>query len=319
MHEQEGFCRIPKAVAEKVNPGVLSLYGNTAGGRVRFVTDSPYVAISAEMNEIGKMPHFALTGSAGFDLYVDEGKGQRYHGTFVPPFDIKNGYESVLDFPNSTKKVITIHFPLYSNVNKLYIGLHSQAQLEHAPDYACEGKVVYYGSSVTQGGCASRPSNSYQAILSRLLDWDYINLGFSGSAKGEDEIVDYISTLDMRCFVMDYDYNAPSVEHLENTHERMFQRIREKQPNLPIVILTRPKYYLTDAEMDRLTVIQKTYQNALDTGDKNVYFIKGTDLIAPEVAEVALVDGVHPNDSGFVSMAYGLYEVLRKIQKNKQC
>ena len=320
LREEEGLCRIPRDVAEKVSPGVLALHGHTAGGRIRFVTDSPYVAISAEMKNIGKMCHFALTGSAGFDLYIDEGEGQRYHGTFRPPFDIETGYESVLDFPDRKKRVITIDFPLYSDVKKLYIGLHEQALLDQAPDYRYEGRVVYYGSSITQGGCASRPGNSYQAIISRLLDWDYTNLGFSGNAKGEDAITDYISSLDMQCFVMDYDHNAPSVEHLENTHERMFKRIRERQPELPIVMVTRPKAHLTDVDMLRLAVVERTYQNAVDAGDENVYFVRGCDLIAPELAEVATVDGVHPNDSGFVSMAYGLCKVLKGIyEKMEHC
>lgn len=220
---------------------------------------------------------------------------------------------SVLDFENSKKRVITIHFPLYSNVKKLYVGLHSQAMLEQAPDYKCKGEVVYYGSSITQGGCASRPGNSYQAIISRLLDCDHVNLGFSGSAMGEDAITDYINTLEMRCFVMDYDYNAPSVEYLDSTHERMFKKIRNHNPQLPIVILTRPAFHLTNEERCRLAVAEKTYRNAVEHGDENVYFIKGCDLISPELAEIATVDGTHPNDSGFSSMAYKLCEVLKNI------
>ena len=80
-------------------------------------------------------------------------------------------------------------------------------------------------------------------MISRALDCDYVNLGFWGNAKGEEEMANYIATLKMSAFVYDYDYNAPSAEHLQATHEKMFKIIREKQPNLPIVILSAPKYY----------------------------------------------------------------------------
>lgn len=313
QRENDRFCRLPGEVAKTVNGGVFKMHTKTAGGRVRFVTDSSYVAISAQLDAILRSSQFAFTGCAGFDLYQDEGKGQIYQGTFIPPLSLDKGYESVIDFPDRRKRVITIHFPILSDVKKLYIGLQEGALLLEAPDYRYEKPIVYYGSSITQGECASRPGNSYQAIISRALDCDFLNLGFSGNAKGEDSITEYISRLDMQCFVMDYDYNAPTLEHYEATHERMYCRIRQAQPELPIVILTRPKVHLTDVEEQRVEIAQRTYQNAVKNGDKNVYFIKGSELIAPEVMESATVDGVHPNDSGFVSMACALSKLLRNI------
>ena len=313
LRENGRFCRMPEEAAKGVSDGVHGLYANTAGGRVRFRTNSPYVAISAQMDGIGKMPHFALSGSAGFDLYADEGSGQIYRGTFVPPFDLEKGYESVLDFPDNTERLITINFPLYSNVTKLYIGLDSHSMQKPAPDYKYEKPVVYYGSSITQGGCASRPGNSYQAIVSRRLDCNFINLGFSGNAKGEDDMTDYINGLDMSIFVMDYDHNAPTVEHLAATHRRMFQKIREKHPTLPIIMMTRPKVHLTAEEKERSEIVRKTYLDALDAGDEHVCFLQGSDLIHREVWETATVDNVHPNDSGFVSMAYTLCDLIIEI------
>lgn len=313
MRENDKFCRLPESVAQSVNDGVHLMHDKTAGGRVRFVTDSSYVAISAKMSGIMSMEHFPFIGSAGFDLYADEGEGSVYKGSFMPPFSMQDGYESVLDFSTREKRVITINFPLYSNVTKLYIGLDENAVLEPAPEYTYTTPVVYYGSSITQGGCASRPGNAYQAILSRLLDCDFINLGFSGSARGEDTMTDYINALDMHLFVMDYDHNAPTPEHLESTHEHMFKRIRKEHPTLPIIMLTRPKVHLEEHEKTRVEIVERTYQNALAAGDKNVYFIKGSDLIRPEFIETATVDNCHPNDSGFVSMAYALYDVMKGI------
>ena len=314
IYKEDGmFRRMPKAVAEQVSPGVLALHTNTAGGRVRFVTDSPYVAIKTEC-EPGKMPHFALTGSAGFDMYTECDGDVRYKGTFTPPFIVSDGYESVLDFTDSRERIITINFPLYSSVSKLNIGLKEGAVIKAAPAYRIEKPVVYYGSSITQGGCASRPGSSYQSILSRRLDCDYINLGFSGSAKGEDAMVDYIKGLDMSVFVMDYDHNAPSVEHLRATHSKMFHAIRQAQPDLPIILMPRPKYYLEPAEQERAEIVHNTYLEAKAKGDPNVYFISGAKLMEKALDE-GTVDGCHPTDFGFHSMACAVEEVLREILK----
>lgn len=309
--EGESFRRIPEDVARSVSEGVYNLHTHTAGGRVRFVTDSPYVAIKTQYTP-SKMPHFALTGSAGFDMYSECDGEHRYEGTFLPPFDVSDGYESVIDFPERKERIITINFPLYSSVTKLYIGLKEGAVLKEAPKYRIEKPIVYYGSSITQGGCASKPGSSYESILSRRFDCNYVNLGFSGNAKGEDGITDYIKSLDMSIFVLDYDHNAPSTEHLQATHQKMFQAIRKAQPKLPILIMTRPKYYMIPEEMKRHEIIYNTYITAKEQGDENVYFLSGQQLMSL-VADNGTVDNCHPTDSGFFSMACAIAGVFDKL------
>ncbi|MBE6783283.1 MAG: hypothetical protein E7536_04665 [Ruminococcaceae bacterium] len=312
FHENGKFRRLPEKVATETSADVEFLHKHTAGGRVRFATDSDYVAIYAVMSEVGKMSHFALTGSAGFDLYIRENGKERYFKTFMPPFDIEDGYESVVDFGNSNMKEITINFPLYSNVVNLFVGIRKNACLKEHSLYKTEKPVVFYGSSITQGGCASRPGLSYESILSRKLDVNHINLGFSGCARGEDRIAEYISGLDMSAFVYDYDHNAPTAEHLRNTHEKMFAKIREKNPDLPVIMMSRPKFILTEEEKERLEIVKSTYLSAKEKGDKNVYFIDGPALMS-EVENEGTVDDCHPNDSGFMSMAKAIEKVLEKL------
>jgi len=302
------FCRIPDKTAMAVSEGVQFLYANTAGGRVRFKTNSSCVAISASMEKLDKMSHFALTGSTGFDLYSDN----VYVGTFIPPFDAQTGYESIINLNNNSFKDITINFPLYSDVNDLYIGLDLNAEIQKAEPYKNREPVVYYGSSITQGGCASRPGMTYQSIISRRLDLDYINLGFSGSAKAEEEMSEYISNLAMSLFVYDYDHNAPTWEYLMETHEKMFKKIRSAKPDIPIIIMSRPKYSLTKDELKRRDIIKLTYENAIKSGDSNVYFIGGDELMKI-CGDDGTVDGVHCTDLGFFSMAKALGDLMYEI------
>lgn len=308
--ENGRYRRLPEKVAKTVSNDVYYLHTHTAGGRVKFVTDSKYVAIHAVMPDIGKMPHFALTGSAGFDIYV--GENEKYYASFVPPFDISGGYESVACFENHEEREITINFPLYSAVSALYIGIEDGAALKKSVGYKYKKPIGFYGSSITQGGCASRPGNSYESIISRNLQADYLNLGFSGSAKAEDTIAKYISTLDLSVFVYDYDYNSPSTGHLEATHKKMFLTIRENNPDLPIVILSRPSPTLNGVEQERLAIIKRTYTDAVANGDGNVYFIDGPTLME-YAGNDGTVDGCHPNDLGFYSMAKALTPCLESI------
>lgn len=306
VFKQDGkYRRLPEEVAKSVNNGVLALHAHTAGGRVRFVTDSPFIAIHAVLDNPHKMSHFALTGSMGFDLYVDN----VYTKTFVPPFNDETEYEGIIEFGDSTPRNITINFPLYSGVRELYIGLKDASTLTEPKPYKKDKPIVYYGSSITQGGCASRPGSSYEAIISREFNCDYINLGFSGSAKAEDTIADYIASLDMHAFVYDYDYNTDSPEHLKETHEKMFLKIRRAHPDIPIIIMSAPKYYLDDVMQKRRDIIETTYLNAVKSGDKNVYFLDGTALMEL-CGNEGTVDGTHPTDFGFASMAKALGELI---------
>lgn len=313
FYEGGKFRRIPEAVAKTVNEGVYTLHTNTAGGRVRFKTNSSLIAIRADMPIIGRFPHFTLSGAAGFDIYMRDTQ-YKYMETFVPLYDMTDGFEGGREFEESGMREITINFPLYSDVSKLCIGICADAELAAPDPYNGDKPIVFYGSSITQGGCASRPGNAYESIISRRYHMDYVNLGFSGNAKGEDTIAEYISKLKMSVFVYDYDHNAPTVEHLEKTHEKMFRTVRDANPDLPIVMMSRPVFYPTEEEKKRLEIVKRTYENAKLRGDKNVYFIDGKTLMAL-AGNDGTVDNCHPNDLGFASMAAALGKVLDRIFK----
>ncbi len=309
FREGDRYVRMPRAVADSVNDSICWLNGHTSGGRIRFVTDSPYIAVKLQVSAASKFSFFSLTGIMGCDVY----SGKRYFGTIIPPLDTTTEYENVVDIADPQEREYTINMPIYACVHKVYIGIKDGCSLKSANDYKITKPVVFYGSSVTQGGCASRPGNTYPAQISRELDCDFISLGFAGSAKAEDEIAQYISTLDMTALFYDYDYNAPSTEHYKNTHERMFKIIRAAQPNLPIIMTSRPKKHLEADEIERVNVMMRTYQNAIDAGDKNVYYIKGQDLLVDILGETALIENCHPNDAGFASMAYVMGNKLKEI------
>ena len=317
VQKAEGrYCRMDPEIAKTVSDSVAGLNYNTSGGRVRFVTDSKRVAIIAERDTTYHPDHMTFTNIAGFDIYEDD----VYLTTFRPGTYSGGGLktlESSASFDDKRERLITINFPCYGPVISLYIGVEQGSLIKAAPDYKYEKPVVFYGSSVTQGGCCSRPGLNYSSVLSRMLDSNVYNLGFSGSCKGEPQMADYIASLDMSVLVLGFDHNAPTPEFLAEHHEPFFKRIREKRPELPIVFITRPQARSSYERDTRLKIVEKTYQNALAAGDKNVWFVPTPKSLEP-IGNEGTVDGVHPNDLGFFFMAKGLYPTLKEILEKQK-
>lgn len=320
------FTRMPDEIAKTVgaaeaSENVRKLSFDTAGGRVRFSTDSNYIAIHVERESLRHMPHMTLTGSSGFDLYMDGEGGSTFCNSYQPSTS-KPNYESLKEFHFREKKMryYTINFPLYNTVTNLYIGLEDTAKVGHGKKYKIEKPVVFYGSSITQGGCVCRPGLSYASIISRKLDCDYINLGFSGSGKAEDEMVDYLVGLDMSVFVSDYDHNSPNAEHLDRTVRNMYRKMRDAHPDLPMIFISRPDFDkplegegTSASSLARRDAIYKMYYEAYRAGDSKIYFIDGEFIFGNEMRDCCTVDLTHPNDLGHARMADTIGYRLQKI------
>ena len=207
------YRRLPAAVARSVSEEVELLHTHTAGGCLAFITDSKRITLRAAMHNVEKMPHFALTGSGGFDLYERNAGSYDYLTTFIPPFGFTDGFSSQRVLEDRRERELRLYFPLYSGVTTLSIGLEPGCVLR--PVTVQEPPLVFYGSSITQGGCASKPGNAFPAMVSHLLDRPHINLGFSGSCKGEEEMAAYLATLPMSAFVCCYEIGIASCRERE--------------------------------------------------------------------------------------------------------
>lgn len=311
------YCRLPERILPHLAEGLSSLGLCTAGGVIRFCTDSRAIQLKVRYEPFWPMQHMPLTGQAGFDLFVRENGQDRLLKNFAPfSHEIHDGrleYEFSFLLPNGMHEY-RIYMPLYCGVEALSIGLVEGSRVEKAPRHKTEKPILFYGSSITQGACASRPYNCHAAQLSAMADAEQINLGFSGNAKGEPIMAEAISELELSCFVMDYDYNAPTLAHLQATHEPFFQIIRDKHPNLPVIMVSRP-FANPDEHADepeRRDVIMQTYIHAKEKDDKRVYFVDGLHFFAAVPMEMPTVDRCHPTDLGFYFMTKAIAPVLRE-------
>ena len=283
----------------------------TAGVTARFVTDADTVIIDAKLRGvIAGMNHFCNRGVYGFDVLVGSGTDRKYCGGVMQMFvGTTEAMKDTIHLPAGVKEV-QINFPLYGGVESVKLGFPTGSCIA-LPTKRNYKPIAFYGSSITQGGCVGRPGNSYCNIVCRALDADCRNLGFSGSAMGEQVVAEYIGSLELSAFVMDYDYNSPSVEHLKETHRPFFETVRRMQPDLPIILMTHV-WTFEDREEDfaRVQIIKETYDAAIAAGDKNVYFIDNTDLFRSPMKDLYTVDALHPNDLGQFVMAQEVYKTL---------
>ncbi len=312
------YYRLDPQKREEYSDANRGLAQCTAGGSIRFATNAESVSIRVKLRGacVG-MHHFADRGVYGLDVYVGTGTNRRYAGAPMQMFTGDPSFhQDVLQLEKGVKE-LQINLPLYGGIEKMEIGIPVGAKVG-APTPRTNGAVAFYGSSITQGGCVSRPANSYCNIICRGLDADCVNYGFSGSAMGELAVAEHIASRKLACFVMDYDFNSPTVETLTHTHEPFFKRIREIQPNLPVVFVTHPFYSAAPDENDlaRFAVVRKTYENALAAGDKNVYFVDSRDFFEEEMRDLYAVDLLHPNDLGQFSMAKVIYPAVKKAIEN---
>ncbi|MBO4262246.1 MAG: hypothetical protein J5903_00485 [Clostridia bacterium] len=310
------FMRMDAGVADRVSEGVSYLAKNTSGGRLRFSTNSGTIGISATYSSLCAMSHMPLTGSSGFILLEKTACGYKHVATFCPRYEDKTGYTGKVVLKTKTKREYVLYFPLYNDLMGLSVFLDKDAELYEPQKYRDIKPILYYGASIDQGACASRPDSTYPALISKWNDIDFINLCFSGNCKGEPLMAEYLTGIDCSLAFFAYDGNAPTEKFLEDTHYKFYETYRKVVKDVPVVFMSVPCYdcYTDYREADRRReIINGSCLKARKNGDNNVYFIDGKYLFDTEDREICTVEGVHPTDLGFYRIAKNVYKTLGEI------
>jgi lysophospholipase L1-like esterase len=308
------FDRLPARAKDVVGQAVWDLSRNTAGMSCRFQTDATSIYIRYELlTDMFWMGHMPATGVCGVDLY---GK-------------IEQGWNWLATTRQSSRKVevlladgiapgfreYLLHLPLYNGVESMEIGLPKEASFGPIAPRTSK-PIVFYGTSITQGGCASRPGMAFTNILGRRLDVPILNFGFSGNGKMEIEVVRFLSELDPSLFVNDCMANTL----LEQVRERvgpMTKLLREAHPTMPILFVEDRVW--SDAplrperaqQVERKHVLREEFDKLVQAGVEHLHYKTGEDLLGDD--NEGTVDGSHPNDLGMMRYADALEPVLRAI------
>lgn len=301
--EADLFRRLPVSAEGKVTPAVWRLSQHTSGMYVRFSTDASSLKVKWSLTgENLAMPHFAATGVSGVDLYVKTETGAWHWLSVGQPTKFPTNETTFFTGVTEAEREYMLYLPLYNGIESLFIGIPEGADLH--PALAEEKKpLVFYGTSITQGGCASRAGMSTTAILGRKLDREIINLGFSGSGKMEPEMAHLLAELDPALFFIDCLPNLTPEEVTERVAP--FVRIlREKHPATPIILaegITYDDAFFIESRNQRNLESQKAlrtaFENLLNEGHRHLYYQIGEGQLGFDGE--ATVDGTHPTDLGF--------------------
>jgi hypothetical protein len=306
--------RLPASVRQSLWEKRMDFFGNRpTGARVCFRTNAEEFTLKMVFKTLKFDIALGLYCCQSAEIFVGKDrKSSKFLSLFGPlDYDTKIVEKTFKKKPDEEE--VTIWLPRNEIVSDFTITIDDDKTINPPTPYDFPLPIIYYGSSITEGGNCCRITNAYPSIISQWLDVDFYNMGFAGSALGEPHLAEYFSDIPMSIFVLDYDYNAPNLEHLKNTHKPFFDIIRKKNPTLPIIIMSRPGYGISDGAEEAREVIMKTYESAVASGDKNVYFIDGKTLLGDKDRGMCINDKVHPNDLGFYRMAERIAPVIKSI------
>lgn len=292
-------------------PNLSSFSSRVPGARLCFRTDAAEFTVHLTFEKLEVDLGMSVRQAQSGVVFIGPRSTSIFAGLVSP-----TSYEersAIAAFHKSTEmEDIMIYLPRNSIINDVSIEVPKEAHVLPPTPYRYSKPILYYGPSITEGGCAMI-SNCYSSLISRWLDVDFYNFGFSGNARGEAAIAHYINTIEKSIFVYDYDENAPDLEYLEKTHEPFFKIIRDHDPELPIIMMSCQSFREEADSGTRRDIVRKTYENAVAAGDKNVYFIDGETCYGQEDREICTLDTVHPNDLGFYRIAKTVCPVIEGI------
>lgn len=304
--------RLPAKEAEGLPDAVRGLMRFPAGGRLRFASDTSQLRLRVSAPNVRSMSNMSPIGCRGFDAYVD--------GVYWCSNVVGEKGEQELTFFAGAKRAmreIAIYLPLFQEVQVLTVGVANGARLVPTSPFALGEPIVYYGSSIAQGASASRPGMTYEAILGRRLNVDFVDLGFSGAGKAEPEVVELVASLDACCFV--FDLGKSFRKQPEEVYGAMLDKVRAAHPEVPMICLT-PIYSTREAFDDGYRElsehVRKVTRSAatkrIEAGDRRLHLVEGLELLGPGDSD-AFQEGVHPTDLGFTRIADRLEPLLRKV------
>lgn len=312
------YDRLPSGVTTNVNAGVRGMKFHTTGMQFRFSTDSTKLTFKWIPFSKGlEMDHMPSTGMSGIDIYRFDEKRGRW--LYVRTGRIIDGVKGAsLQIPWKPGTPCLVNLPLYNGIKSFTLGIDEKAEVKPLPPRksGVVKPVVFYGTSITHGGCASRPGLSFVNIVGRDVDVPVVNLGFSGSGYMEFEMSEHIARIDASCYVLDCLWNMtsrgagkPSHRGVEDNYEPFIRNLRAKRPGVPIIMAEACDVYgIAPKAKDLYT--KKLYDKLIAEGWKNLYYLPKTDMYLRD--NEGTVDGVHPNDWGMMSIAKAFGRAVRE-------
>ncbi|NQU53620.1 MAG: SGNH/GDSL hydrolase family protein [Bacteroidetes bacterium] len=321
---QSSYDRLPAKAEETVRKAVWNLSKHAAGLKIRFRSNASEIKVRYKVTGNTAMPHMPATGVSGVDLYAKDSDGNWMwcRGNYSFDDTIKYNFMNITPNDNYHKKGREYHLylPLYNSVEWLEIGVDENALFEPIP-VRKEKPIVIYGTSIAQGGCASRPGMAWTSILERKMDRPLINLGFSGNGRLEEELVNLITEIDAKIIVLDCLPNLILTKDrsAEQVSELILSSVKQlRQNSTTPILLVENAGYSNSSSNDQLLestaqlnlTMQKAFAQLKSEGIKNIYLLTQAEI---GLTLDSYVDGTHPSDLGMEIYASAYEKKIRQI------
>ena len=306
------YDRLPSTVTTNVNGGVRSMKHHTAGMQYRFITDSKKLTVRWKTySKSLSMDHMPSTGVSGLDFYRQTADGKWQYVKTGRIWDANKGGEVVVGWKPGTPCLINL--PLYNGIREFSLGIDKGASISQLPPRksGINKPVVFYGTSITHGGCCSRPGLAFVNMVGRRLDVPVVNLGFSGCGRMEFEMSEHLAAIDASCYILDCLWNM-NEKLVQARYEKFIRNLRALRPGVPIVMAEQCDVYCGGPnEKDRF--IRKLYGKLIAEGWRDLVYLPKDKMYSGD--REGTVDGCHPNDIGMMSMAEAFGDATAKALK----
>ena len=314
MDRLRWFDRLPAAAQKTVTSAVWNLSRDSAGMMVRFRTDATAIHVHYKVTKAALgMPHMPATGVSGVDLYARDDAGKWRWVQVSRPATQEIKAEVIKDLAPGFREYAA-YLPLYNGVEFLHVGVTKGARFEGlAPREA--KPVVFYGTSITHGACASRPGVVHTAILGRRLDLPVVNLGFSGNGRMDAAVGDLLVKIDAAAYVIDCLPNMQPAAVREKCAP-LVRQLRAARPDTPIILVEDRRFtndWITPAKKsfhdENHAALREVYAALLNDGVRNLHYIPGDALYGTDTE--GATDASHASDLGFMRQANVMEPVIR--------
>ena len=297
------YDRLPTNVTAGVNANVRAMKHHTAGMQFRFATDSRTLVFNWVPYNAGlEADNMPASGASGIDVYRFDAESGRWLYVKTGRITSAAGASLALDWTPGTPCLVNL--PLYNGIREFSLGVDPEASVSPLPPRASgvEKPVVFYGTSITQGGCASRPGMSFVNIVGRELDVPVVNLGFSGSGLMELEMSEHLAAIDASCYVLDCVWNMRNMttDAFLNRYEPFIRNLRAKRPAVPIVMAGMSDVYCGGPN-DKDESVKALYERLVAEGWANLVHLPKDGMYSGDFE--GTVDGTHANNWGMRSLA----------------
>jgi hypothetical protein len=318
--KESPYDRLPFSYKKHVRKPVWDLSKSSAGLSIRFISNSSRISAKWEVLNNNEMNHMPDTGIKGIDLYYKTDKGWQYLATGRPQ-GLKNEYNLIQNMTNEEREY-KIYLPLYDGIKNIEIGIDENSFIRKG-DINFKNTIVFYGTSITQGGCASRPGMIHTNIISRKLNVDVVNFGFSGNGRMEQPIGELISQMKPLFYVIECMPNMIEPQNITNNTIPLVDTIRKGNPDAPIIFVDLFDYSFSALNSNAKNkkegmnaALKSEFEKMQNKSYQNIFYVNSKNSIGSDME--GTVDGVHFTDLGYMRYSSFLIDKFKELNLVKE-